>query len=102
MSFIDYATGNQVTGQTRVLIPTLKRRVEYQKYIERVDRKTGEVSTSFVGEPTHGWETVKEEATIAANEENMKAQYADSFEIIPKVVMVKVQPPPFVPYKDRA
>ena len=101
MSFTDYATGEQVVGQARILVPVMKRRVEYQKYLEKTDRRTGETSILYVGEPTIGWEISKEVPTTKDKEELLRSQYENSFEAEKKLVLVKVPPKPFVSYEER-
>ena len=100
MSFIDYTTNELVSGQTRVLVPVMRRRVEYQKYLEKTDRRTGETSILYVGEPTMGWEISREVPTVKEKEELLRSQYENSFEAERKLVLVKVAPKPFVTYKD--
>lgn len=101
MSFTDYATNEIVSGQTRVLVPVMKRRVEYQKYIEKVDKRNNEKTVIYVGEPTHGWEISREVPTTQDKEEAMRSQYENSFEALPKIVMVKVSPKPFTAYRSQ-
>jgi hypothetical protein len=100
MSFIDYTTNELVSGQTRILVPVMRRRVEYQKYLEKTDRRTGETSILYVGEPTTGWEISREVPTTQDKEELLRTQYENSFEAEKKLVLVKVPPKPFVKYRD--
>ena len=100
MCYIDYSNNELVVGQTRMMVPIMKRRVSYQKYVEKVDKRSGAVSTYFVGEPTYGWEISKEVPTTKDKEESMRLQYENTFEAFPKTVLVKVEPKPFVRGKD--
>ncbi len=93
MSFTDYVTNEVVSGQARVLVPILKRHVTYQKYFERVDRKTGEVSSHYFGDPIEGREIVKEVPTTQDKEEELRAKYENNFEPETKLVLLKVSKP---------
>lgn len=79
MSFLCAVTNEIVKGKTKVLVPILKRKVRYQKYVLRKDNKTNETFKTFVGDCTEGWEIVKEVSTTIEHENQLLTSYENNF-----------------------
>jgi len=94
MSYTCAVTKKVVVGEPQVLVPTLKRRVKYQKYFDKVDKKAGSVTKVYFGDYFHGWETVKEEPTTKERATELLLDTENNFVGDDKVVGIKVT------YKD--
>lgn len=95
MGFKCYVTGEYVEGKTKVLVPIEKRKVRYQKYIEKRDFNKNNIQI-FVDEPSYGWEIVKEVPTTVEHEESLKSQYENNFVSYEKVINLKVKSKPVI------
>lgn len=89
-----------VSGEKKCLVPVLKRKVRYQKYVNKKDRN-GENTQVFVGEPTEGWEVVHEASTTTGQAVQLSNDYEDVFEPEVKTVYVRVSNKVFLKEKEK-
>jgi hypothetical protein len=95
MGFKCYVTDEYVEGKTKILVPIEKRRVKYQKYIEKKDFNKNNIQI-FVDEPCYGWEIVKEVPTTLEHEESLKAKYENNFVGYEKTINLRVKSKPVI------